>query len=247
MINNPYKASEFTIFEYERLLQLAIKHFKFIKYTDAKPNENFVLWRHDIDMSLEHALQMAKLEEKHLIQSSYFVHLHNDFYNALDNDSLQHIKDIMAHGHSIGLHFDVSYYNIQSLKQLNYWLAFEKNLMETIFGQEIRVFSYHNTNDYSLSFNADMYAGMINTYSNYFQKQIHYCSDSNGYWRYRKLAEVLTDPSIKQLQVLTHPEWWTHDELQPREKVISYADKKRATTLANYESLLKMTGRLNIG
>ena len=244
---NNYIPSEFTLAEFEKLLRLASNHFKFKKYTDPRSNENSILWRHDIDFSLEQAVKLAKIESNHQIQSTYFIHLHSEFYNALDLGSLALIKEIVSYGHALGLHFDIAYYNLQSLKQLNYWLLFEKNILESLFEQEISVFSFHNTSEYSMSFEDEIYAGMINTYSHYFKNQVHYCSDSNGHWRYRKLLDVLSDPSITQLQVLTHPEWWTTEAQMPREKIIQYIDSRRAITLFNYDKALEIAGRINIG
>ncbi|WP_133129596.1 hypothetical protein [Legionella yabuuchiae] len=244
---NHYIANEFTIFEYERLLQLALNNFTFKKYHEIYHNEYFIVWRHDVDMSLEQALKIAKIENNHKVSSTYFIHLHNDFYNALDFSSYSLIKQIIAYGHTIGLHFDLSYYNINTLPKLNYWLQFEKNLLESLFEQEVSVFSFHNPNEIAMNFNEEIYAGMINTYSDYFKNKIHYCSDSNGFWRYKKLIDILNDQNIKQLQVLTHPEWWTEKALNPREKVIKYADQRKKIIISNYDKTLEIAGRVNIG
>ena len=32
---------------------------------------------------------------------------------------------------------------------------------------------------------------MINTYAKYFKENVEYCSDSNGYWRYKRLEDFL--------------------------------------------------------
>lgn len=245
MISN-YIPGEFTISVYEFLLQLVVKKFKFVKYTDVNPCENYVLWRHDIDFSLEQAVKIAEIEHRSNIRSTYFVHLHNDFYNALDSESFLLIKKIISCNHSIGLHFDINYYDIRSSERLNYWLKFEKNILENLFGEEIQVFSFHNTNEISMSFEDESYAEMINTYSNYFKTQVSYCSDSNGYWRYRKLVDVLNDDFVTQLQVLTHPVWWSDKELMPRTKIIRCAERRRFLLVDNYDKALIASNRVNI-
>jgi hypothetical protein len=243
---NPYVASEFTLLAYERLLMLANKRFKFKSYTQVQDCTDFIVWRHDIDLSLDQALKLARLEKKHDIQSTYFLHLHNEFYNVLDVNSGMIIREIIALGHHIGLHFDVQHYTIQSCEALSHWLLFEKNILETLFLTPVEVFSFHNTTDYSMTLEAYRYAGMINTYSRYFKQEVAYCSDSNGYWRYRKLKDVLMDESVRQLQVLTHPGWWTEDELKPREKIKQYASMRCDLTINNYDKTLADFGRLNM-
>ena len=243
---NPYVASEFTLLAYERLLMLASKRFKFKSYTQTQDCTDFIVWRHDIDLSLEQALKLARLEEKHGLQATYFLHLHNEFYNALDARSGEIIHEIIALGHHIGLHFDVQHYKIQSIETLNHWLLFEKNVLETLFLTPIEVFSFHNTTDYSMTLEEYKYAGMINTYSHYFKQDVSYCSDSNGYWRYRKLEDMLMDETIHRLQVLTHPGWWTEAELKPREKIKHHATMRCDVTIENYDKTLAYFGRLNV-
>lgn len=241
-----YIPAEFTLTAYENLLHKAKEHFLFCSYTDYDPDGSFVLWRHDVDLSLEQAARLAAIEKNQNVRATYFIHLHNEFYNALDSNSLKLMRDILNCGHSIGLHFDIWYYGIQSLEQLLYWLKFEKKILENLLHVEIPVFSFHNTNEYSMSFEEISYAGMINTYSAYFKQKVTYCSDSNGYWRFKKLSDVLTDSSVKRLQVLTHPGWWTEGELSPRDKIVSYVNQRRELTLQQYDSALKNFDRENI-
>lgn len=245
---NCYKPAEFTINTYQSLLKLAKKRFEFKQYTDVlSPTMPYVLWRHDVDMSLEHAVMLAEIEHEQGISATYFIHLHNEFYNAFDLAAKTLIQTLQSLGHTLGLHFDVSYYDIHSQDDLVHWLTFEKEILARLFGQNITVFSFHNTNECTMRFESDSYSGMINTYSHRFKKHIHYCSDSNGYWRFKQLVDVLGDVSVRQLQVLTHPEWWTETELLPREKVVYHVDKRRAATLSNYDKTLELAGRLNIG
>jgi len=71
----------------------------------------------------------------------------------------------------------------------------------------------------TLTYRAWQYAGMINTYSDFFQTQVGYCSDSNGYWRNRRLENVLSEATDERLQVLTHPAWWQDTVMSPVERL----------------------------
>lgn len=243
---NLYKAEEFTLSSYTNLLNLTKKKFVFRNYNNFRSDENFVLWRHDVDLSLEQALVIAQIEAELNITSTFFIHLHNEFYNLLDQSSQYLVKELISLDRAIGLHFDVNYYSISSTKELNKWLAFEKNVLEAIFDIKINVFSFHNTNRHTEFFEESVYAEMINTYSSYFKNKISYCSDSNGYWRFKKLQDVISDDEVKQLQVLTHPGWWTENELLPREKVSSYVQNRADSTMRNYDDILKKNDRCNL-
>lgn len=243
---NQYNPSEFTLDSYKQLLQLAKSRFPFANFLDFKTKDNFLLLRHDIDFSLIKALEIAQLEHQYNIQSTFFIHLHNDFYNALDLQSLKLVKEIIKLGHFIGLHFDIHYYDIKLQEDLVHWLEFEKSIMEMVFNTEINVFSFHNTNEYTMSFEEEEYGGMINTYSTYFKENVSYCSDSNGYWRFQKLQDVLVDPKVSKLQVLIHPGWWSIQELTPREKVVNYAKNRYEATVSEYDQALISFGRVNI-
>ncbi|KDB99137.1 hypothetical protein AZ18_4488, partial [Bordetella bronchiseptica D993] len=118
-------------------------------------------------------------------------------------------------GHRIGLHFDCGYYGISSVAQLEDMLAMEARLLERVFGQRIDVFSFHNPDAWMLQQREVRYAGLLNTYSEFFRDQVGYCSDSNGYWRHRRLADVLEQAADHSLQVLTHPGWWVDEPMSP--------------------------------
>ena len=47
-----------------------------------------------------------------------------------------------------------------------------------------------------------------------------YVSDSNGYWRFERLPEVLAAGAHERLHVLTHPEWWQEEAMSPRERIL---------------------------
>ena len=46
-----------------------------------------------------------------------------------------------------------------------------------------------------------------------------YCSDSGGEWKFDDPEKIIYDKSIKNIQLLTHPIWWTTpSNLSPGEK-----------------------------
>ncbi len=124
------------------MLQAAKEKYYFRTYTDYSENENFILWRHDIDHSVHNALELAKIESKEGICATYFIHLHNEFYNFLEKDIFALIKNIQKLGHEIGLHFDIHFFNINNKDELKSALESEKEIINRLFDVDIKVFFF---------------------------------------------------------------------------------------------------------
>lgn len=241
-----YHFSDFTLIEYEKLLLQAKSGYPIVDYKSALDLGHFLVWRHDLDMSIPSAFQLAQLEHRHGIQAHYFLLLHSEFYNLLEKSNTDLIYRILELGHRIQLHFDSSFYNITSVSQLEKYLQLERSLLEHIFQTDIDTFSFHNPSSFDLQCESTHYSGLINTYSHYFKKEVDYCSDSNGYWRHKRLSEVLESQSNQKLQVLTHPEWWQERISSPKEKVWKSVAERAEATRNYYTQLLKTNGRENI-
>ena len=64
--------------------------------------------RHDVDISLKKAVEMAEFENKHRISSTYYILLSSPYYNALEAENLQRIRTLRELGMNVGLHYDNS-------------------------------------------------------------------------------------------------------------------------------------------
>lgn len=249
MISNAikYKFDDFTFNNYMDLLQLAQARYKFVGYDiDIEQENNFVIWRHDIEFSVLIACHFAEIENEKGIKSNYFLNIHSEFYNALDKQNVQRIKrSIISNGHNIGLHFDTSFYDIDDVGQLEICILKDKAILEDVFGTPISVFSFHNTNSFSMSCEDDMYGGLINVYSKKF-KSVPYCSDSLGYWRFNKLYDLLNDSKITKMQVLTHDAMWSEIPKAPRQRIKDSIEKDAHASLCFYDEYLKNNGHKNI-
>ena len=98
------------------------------------------------------------------------------------------------------------------------YLTFEKNILEKLFQIKIKVFSFHNPSKEILRYDDFKYAKMINTYAKYFKNNVKYCSDSDGYWRHKRLENFL-DKNYDKIQILIHPVWWQKTSMPPLSRV----------------------------
>jgi hypothetical protein len=244
-----YYFEDFTEEKYRNILRLCKQNYSFISYDQYRSEGKNVLWRHDIDLSAHRAKRLAKIEMEENIKTTYFLHLHSEFYNALEKDVAKCIFEIIEYGHSIGLHFDPDFYNlVNASDNLEYYLKLEKELIEKIFRLEINVFSFHNPDKGNwLQVDREQIAGMVNTYSAYIRNKYAYCSDSCGYWRFKRLEDVLAKAEDDKLQILTHPCWWVPVVMSPRDRVSRCIDGRAEKSHEYYNNLLLELKRENVG
>ena len=241
-----YHFSDFTLGNYRALLKIAKERYTFRFFTNFDKNEKFVLWRHDIDFSVENALKLAQIESEEGISTTYCVLLHSKFYNLLEKDSVEYIREIIGMGHRIGLHFDPAFYNIETEEDFNISLLIEKEILEKYFRCEINMFAFHNITPMILKYRNWQYEGMVNAYAEYFKEGVAYCSDSNGYWRYERLEDILLNSSDSRMQVLTHPVWWQEKAMSPKKRILLTVDQRAEKTKQFYDAFLKKNDRSNI-
>jgi hypothetical protein len=249
MTDHAASFDDFTESAYRGLLRRAKEHWQFISFPEHKQTGRAVLWRHDVDFSLHRALALANIEREEGVTSTYFILLNGRFYNPLEKEPASIVGKIAEMGHSIGLHFDPTNYGnrISSKSDLENALIFERQVLENMLGVLPSVFSWHNptVGDW-LSIETENIAGMVNAYSPSIHERYRYVSDSNGIWRHDRLEDVLRDPAIERLQVLTHPAWWVPSPLSPRERIQRAVDGRAHGTMQVYDEDLKRFGRPNI-
>lgn len=243
-----YKFDDFTLSNYRKLIQLAkAQGFNFILHKEEYvANRKDIIWRHDVEFSVEIACKMAHIEAEEGVRSTYFFQLHCPYYNTLCAHTTKLLHEIKGLGHHIGLHFDSHYYNIQSEDELNKFIEMDRNYMNLVLGLDIDTYSFHNTNPFILSCEEYMYGGLINVYSSYFKEHYDYCADSTGIWRFERLEEKLKDSSIQHLQVLVHDGMWSEEVLSPRRRLIKVFHDYADLLIADYDYGLPRGGNKNV-
>ena len=71
--NKESKDDDFTENHYSKLIKIAKSKYKFISYLNIPWGEKFILWRHDLDHSLNRALALAKIESEEGVFATYFL------------------------------------------------------------------------------------------------------------------------------------------------------------------------------
>jgi len=243
--NRKSEDSDFTIHHYKELLAVANKTWSFASYESIPWEARFILWRHDVDFSLNRSLVLAEIEHDLGVTATYFINPHSEFYNLCESGQREILRKIISLGHEVGLHLDVAYHNVLSESELDEIVASEANFIEKLCGKRPTAFSFHNPIALHLGWEKEEYGGLLNCYSNRLKHEVSYCSDSNGYWRFRRLYSVLTEANDPCLQVLTHPGWWMDKAMPPRQRIFRSAHGRALATMRSYDSGLEEHGRVN--
>ena len=213
----------FTYDHYRYILSKAVKEgyiiMRAIDFWEEGPESGKVLvLTHDIDLSVQKALKMARLEREMGIKSTFFVRV-SGLYNILDTENLKALKTMLDWGHEIGLHFPLEFYLREGRDPCNAIRA-EKEFLEMALNVEILGFSLHSTGRLKKMCGSrlpeirDMLLKAGFRYSRHHlitRYGLKFISDSNRYWRDGCLCLYLgVEPRIL---ALTHPFWWDEEDL----------------------------------
>ncbi len=163
------------------------------------------LLRHDVDVSMQLALEMARLEHEHGIQSTYFVMLRSPMYNLMSRHDSAILVELALLGHEIGLHFDAGCRPNPGMT-LEEELRFELDVLSQLSGHMVRSFSFHQPTPEIIESRLEL-PGVINTYHPSHLSGYKYISDSNRVWRELNPFQLI-DSGLARLHMLLHPVWW---------------------------------------
>lgn len=176
----------------------------------AAPARSLLL-RHDIDFSMDYAHSMARIESDKGIQSTYFVMLRSPVYSLFSRHSSTLLREIVAMGHHIGLHFDAAFSQGQERTQEE-WLRFETDILSTLANARVTAFSLHQPTQAMIEAHITI-EGMVNTYHPKHTQGFTYISDSNRDWRGKDPLSLLA--TGENIQLLIHPMWWMSEAATP--------------------------------
>lgn len=202
------KKNEFTLDAYQELLKTALTSgYSFLAFHDPERFgiDKVCLLRHDIDADLGAAVELAKIEANLGVRATYFLMLRSPIYNLMGRENTRLAQQVVGLGHWLGLHYDEGFYPDQRYTTEE-WIDLEAEILSNVFGQEIKVVSFHQPSEDVLSGKLRLNR-FINTYDKNDLPEYFYISDSNMIWKHDPF-DVFSHSLHPKLHLLIHPLWW---------------------------------------
>ncbi|MGH3135401.1 MAG: hypothetical protein ACRDPV_02755 [Gaiellaceae bacterium] len=204
----PSMSCSFDLSHYREILEAAqTGGYRFRAFGEG-PERGDLFLRHDIDLSLDAALQMADLEAEVGVLATYLLMADSVFYNLGSSEGVAAIARLRELGHAVGLH--AVYPNVQLDERFD------------------AVVSWHNPQAAYMSERID---GAINVYAEPYFSPPAYRSDSNQHWRSGCPHEELRGGGFPWLQILVHPEIWVYQGATMGQTMRSMLNAEKARRL----------------
>jgi hypothetical protein len=177
----------FDLAHYRELLEAAKEGgYRFARFGN-EPRDGELILRHDVDLTLAAAIEMAELEAELDVMATYFLMTKSVFYNLASEEGAAAVERLRELGHAVGLH------------------AVHPDI--DLDGRFDPVVSWHNPRPEYMS---DEIPGAANAYGKRYFAPETYRSDSNQHWRSGCPHDELRAGAFPWLQMLVHPEIWVY-------------------------------------
>ncbi len=199
---------DFSLTHYRELLRAAKEGgYRFAGF-DRAPGPGDLLLRHDVDLSLEAALEMAEVETAEGAWSTWFLMTRSVFYNLASAEGERTIASLRALGHRVAHHAVWPHLDLDE--------RFDA------------VVAWHNPDP---EYMWDEIAGATSVMRAPFFDPDRYRSDSNQHWRHGCPHDAISAGSFEWLQLLIHPEIWTFPGETMGETMRAFLEADCATRL----------------
>lgn len=205
-------------------------------FKKLKKNKKYIILRHDVDVSIDQAFEIAEKEASYGIFSTYFILLHSPYYNALDENSYQKIQKISNLGHEIGLHYDVSFLKknrgniIKNLKE-------EASILSKISNTNVTSIAQHDPS-HSPKLENKTISNFLDVKNKDLNQDLKYLSDSVQNWRSGCMCQHIG--KVDRLQILTHPIWWSDKNYKKEQILDMFINHNKKSLIKKFEKSKKL-------
>ena len=200
---------DFSLEHYREILRAAGEGGYRFAFFGSPPSEGDLFLRHDVDLSLEAALDMAELEADEGVATTYLLMTRSVFYNLASHEGERAIARLRELGHQVGLHA------VHPEVELN--ARFDP------------IVAWHNPEPAFMTAPID---GVVNVMEQTHFDPATYRSDSNHRWRSGCPHDELRAGAFPWLQLLVHPEIWVYPGSTMAATMQAMLDAQRAHRFA---------------
>lgn len=193
--------NDFTYTSYVDMLKEFRKaRYFFAPFVKHKAFTSVLYLRHDIDISLDKAVEMAEIEAENDVQATYFFMMESPLYNVFSKNGSSAVRKIQKLGHHTGIHIISKSCFTDALRLVPVF-----TLIFCDQGYHSPPVSLHKPDGFSYQ---ETVSGYVNTYNPDFFSKENYTSDSTGTWRFGHPLESDWFKNKRTAQLLIHPVWW---------------------------------------
>ncbi|HLG77883.1 MAG TPA: hypothetical protein VKX46_15820 [Ktedonobacteraceae bacterium] len=237
--------SQFSLQEYHRLLSTfkeagyTFRHYEEISAGLAQ-EQPFVVLRHDIDLSLQAAVEIARLEHELEVEATYFVLLRSPFYNLLSRANAEAMWQIHSYGHRLATHLDPAAYD-HDCRQAFMEIEILSKFYPFI---DTQIASFHSSYDLD-HMPIESFPEIDRVYGPCVRGEVAYISDSTGRWRYGHPFDSPAFRARQPIQLLTHPIWWVQEGETAASKLDNWLQATYQQSYATLRSFLPKLFKLD--
>jgi len=192
--------------------------------------KNRAFIRHDVDVSLKIAYQMALMEKEIGVKSVYFVMVNSPFYNIQEIQQNDLLRRISNSGFQIGLHANIR--KDSEISEIEDMVEAQREVLQISLGSPISLISFHHPTAKERCFVFEK-KSLFNIYQ-LSDFKVSYFSDSNMQLDINALEE--SAKQSRNIQLLIHPIWWYSKIDKPgdiwEKMILERASEIRATVQA---------------
>jgi len=225
--------------------------YRFIGFAEADPSaERRVILRHDVDLSIDDALRIARIDSGLGIASCFHFLITAEIYNLSSRAGQAAIAEIRSLGHTVGLHLDPVAIADGDMDSPDFYMRLGKlfELASLIIGK-LDSYSIHrpasvgkldNLLPERLGFPVPCFAD-----ADRYRRDMQFMSDSRRQWRQGCVCNRIDALAGRSLQLVLHPIWWPQEACTREaslEKLVrsnQTADQYLASNLSFYNRILK--------
>lgn len=200
---------DFSLEHYREILRAAGEGGYRFAFFGSPPSEGDLFLRHDVDLSLEAALDMAELETDEGVATTYLLMTRSVFYNLASHEGERAIARLRELGHQVGLH-----------------AVHPEVELDARFDP---IVAWHNPEPAFMTAPID---GVVNVMEQTHFDPATYRSDSNHRWRSGCPHDELRAAAFPWLQLLVHPEIWVYPGSTMAATMQAMLDAQRAHRFA---------------
>lgn len=200
---------DFSLEHYREILRAAGEGGYRFAFFGSPPSEGDLFLRHDVDLSLEAALDMAELETDEGVATTYLLMTRSVFYNLASHEGERAIAQLRELGHQVGLH-----------------AVHPEVELDARFDP---IVAWHNPEPAFMTAPID---GVVNVMEQTHFDPATYRSDSNHRWRSGCPHDELRAAAFPWLQLLVHPEIWVYPGSTMAATMQAMLDAQRAHRFA---------------